>query len=320
MIGNAHRRLLALSAIAAVLAGGAAVGLFPDRSSRNEGAEAIAASYPEGPLTVGERLYFAEMGADRVTVVEDGAARAFFTQRNCGPTAIAPYANGYLVLCHLGRRVVAVSAAGEERRRWDVDAEGIALMDPNDASADGVGGVYFSDPGTFSRDTEPRGRVLHLAADGVLRIVADTLWYPNGVYVDEVLKHLYVSEHMAGRVLRFQLRPDGSLGPAAAFVRLSDAPRSDRYDTPYEETGPDGLEIGPNGELYVVVYGEGRVLRFARNGAYRGAIELPTRYATNITFLPDGRAATTGSFTNVAPAFRGEVRFHAAEAVTRTSD
>jgi sugar lactone lactonase YvrE len=309
-----------LVAIAALLAGGATIGLFLD-GSKDDSAEPIAASYPEGPLSEGERLYFAEMGADRVSVVEDGAARAFFTQRDCGPTAIAPYGgDGYLVLCHLGRRVVAVTAAGEERRRWSAYADGKALMDPNDASADGHGGVYFSDPGPFSRNTEPHGRVLHLAADGVLRIVADTLWYPNGVYVDQVHLHLYVSEHMAGRVLRFEIRPDGSLGPPATFVQLVDAQRSDSYDTPYAETGPDGLEIGPNGELYVVVYGEGRVLRFARNGAYRGAIELPTRYATNITFLPDGSAVTTGSFNNVDPPFPGEVRFHTAAAVTKASE
>jgi sugar lactone lactonase YvrE len=125
---------------------------------------------------------------------------------------------------------------------------------------------------------------------------------------------------MAGRVVRFDIRRDGSLGPAGTFARVSDAARSDRYGTPYDETGPDGLEIGPNGELYVAVYGEGRVLRFGRDGTYRGAIELPTRYVTNITFLPDGRAATTGAFDNVSPPFRGEVRFHAPEDLTTTPD
>jgi gluconolactonase len=313
---GARRRRVVLPVLAVVLAAGAAITLVLD-GSKDGSADPIAASYPEGPLSQGDKLFFAEMGADRVSVVEDGAARMFFTQPHCGPTAIAPYGGGYLVLCHLGRRAVALSAAGEERRRWVADADGNALMDPNDASADGRGGVYFSDPGVFSRSTEPHGRVLHLAADGRLRIVADTLWYPNGVYVDRVRKRLYVSEHLAGRVLRFQIGPDGSLGPSSTFVRMADAERSDRYATPYEETGPDGLEIGPNGELYVVVYGEGRVLRFARNGAYRGAIELPTRYATNITFSPDGSAATTGSFTNVDPPFAGEVRFHDAEAMTK---
>lgn len=301
---------MVLAALAAVVASGAAIALFLDGSTADAD-DPIAASYPEGPLIQGERLYFAEMGADRVSVVEDGAAQAFFMQRGCGPTAIASYGDdGYLVLCHLGRRAVAVTAEGEERRRWVADADGNALMGPNDASADGRGGVYFSDPGLFSRSTEPHGRVLHLAANGELRIVADTLWYPNGVYVDQALARLYVSEHLAGRVLRFEIGGDGSLGPSATFVRLAEAERSTRYDTPYAETGPDGLEIGPKGELYVAVYGEGRVLRFARNGTYRGAIELPTRYATNIAFSGDGRAVTTGSFTNVDPPFPGEVRFH----------
>lgn len=334
MTVGARRPRVVLFVAAVVLAGAAATAVFLDGStgdgstgdrstgdgSTGDRSDTIAASYPEGPLSQGERLYFAEMGADRVSVFEGGRSQAFFTDQGCGPTAIAPYGeDGYLVLCHLGRRAVAVSRVGKEIRRWDAAADGNALMGPNDASADGRGGVYFSDPGVFSKNTEPHGRVLHLAADGVLRVVADSLWYPNGVYVDAI-GQLYVSEHLAGRVVRFEIRADGALGPSDTFVRLADAERSDRYDTRYEETGPDGLEVGPNSELYVVVYGEGRVLRFGRNRAYGGVIELPTRYATNITFLADGTAATTGSFTNTQPPFRGEVRFHEAEAVTRTSE
>ena len=296
--------------MAALIVAAVAVGRWVDGSAQPR-ATVIAASYPEGPLSQGRKLFYAEMGADRVSVVEGGQPRPFFVQRGCGPTAIAPHGDdGYLVLCHIGRRAVAVSTDGAETRRWVADADGSALMDPNDASADGRDGVYLSDPGTFSRNTSPHGRVLHLGADGVLRVVADRLWYPNGVYVDQARRHLYVSEHMAGRVLRFEVRGDGSLGPAVTFARVSDAVRSDRYDTPYDETGPDGLDIGPGGELYVAVYGEGRILRFARDGRYRGAIDLPTRYATNITFLPDGRAVTTGAFTNTNAPFRGEVRFH----------
>lgn len=315
MTVGTRRRGLALSVAAAVLLSGAAARVLLADPTTDLPA-AIPASYPEGPLSDGDKLYFAEMGADRVSVVEDGVARTFFTQRGCGPTAIARYGgDGYVVLCHLGQRVVAISASGKEVRRWDADVAGNALMDPNDASADGRGGVYFSDPGLFSKNTEPHGRVLHLAADGLLRVVADGLWYPNGVFVDEDRRQLYISEHMARRVVRSEIRPDGALGTPATFVRLADAERSDRYETPYEETGPDGLEIGPNGELYVVVYGEGRVLRFTRSGAYRGSLDLPTRYATNITFLADGTAATTGSFTNTKPPFPGEVRFHDAEAL-----
>jgi gluconolactonase len=310
------RRIAIAGATAAVLVGAAAVGFALGRGE-DERAPVIAASYPEGPLVRGNTVYFAEMGADRVSVVDGRKVRPFFVQRGCGPTAIAPYASdGYLVLCHLGRRLVAVSPTGQETRRWDV-AGGRPLMGPNDAHADGSGGVYVSDPGLFSRHTEPHGRVLHLAPDGALRVVAEPLWYPNGIYVD-ARQRLYISEHLAGRVLRFDINPDRSLGPPVTFARLADVEPSKRYRTPYAETGPDGLEMGANSELYVVVYGEGRVVRFSASGAYRGVVvELPTRYATNISFFRDGRAVTTGAFTNTDAPFPGEVRLHTAEALRR---
>lgn len=100
----------------------------------------------------------------------------------------------------------------------------------------------------------PHGRVMHLSASGELRSVAEPLWYPNGVYVDQGLRYAYVSEHMAGRVLRFEIGSDGSLGPPATFVDLALVRRPERYGTPYAETGPDGLEIGPNGDLYVAIW------------------------------------------------------------------
>lgn len=304
-------------AVALVFVGGAVATprLFPDSAGAGE---PIAASYPEGPIHQGTTLYYGEMGADRVSVVEGGGApTTFFSQPGCGPTAIGPYGAGFFVLCHLGRRVVETTTDGVPVREWQADATGRPLLDPNDGAADGRGGVYFSDPGPFSRTSVPQGRLMHLSAGGELRSVAEPLWYPNGVFVDKKLRYAYVSEHLAGRVLRFEIGADGSLGPPTTFVDLTTVSRPKRYATPYAETGPDGLEIGPNGDLYVAVYGEGRVLRFATDGSYRGAIALPTRFATNISFAPDGSAVTTGSFNNVDPPYAGEVRLHSAKALTR---
>jgi len=304
-------------AIALVLVSGAVVTPRLFRAAGGSG-EPIAASYPEGPLYQGTTLYYGELGADRVSrAVGKGAPTPFFSQAGCGPTAIIPYGAGFLVLCHLGRRLVETTTAGQPVREWQADATGRPLMDPNDGFADGRGGVYFSDPGPFSRDSVPQGKVMHLSASGELRRVAEALWYPNGVFVDKALRYAYVSEHLAGRVLRFEIGADGTLGPPSTFVDLATVSRPDRYDTPYAETGPDGLEIGPNGDLYVAVYGEGRVLRFAADGSYRGAIDLPTRFSTNISFAPDGSAVTTGSFNNVNPPYAGELRFHSAKALTR---
>jgi gluconolactonase len=281
---------------------------------------AIAASYPEGPLWQGDKLYYAEMGADRVSVFEDGRRQTFFSQRDCGPTAIAPYDDGFLILCHIGGKIVSVDATGAELREWDRDAAGARLRDPNDCYADGHGGVYFSDPGIFSRDTRPHGAVMHLGADGQLRRVAGPLWYPNGVFVDAARHQLYVDEHMAGRVLRFPINADGTLGEREVFADLTETIRQYQLEPTYPEAGPDGLEIGPNGDLYVAIYGEGRILRLSPTGALLGSVRTPGRYVTNISFDHAGGAATTASFENLTPPFPGEVRFFTAAALTQAPD
>lgn len=304
--------------IRAAIVAGLLLAACASQAPAEEG-DAIAASYPEGPLWQGPKLYYAEMGADRISVWENGETHPFFTLAGCGPTALAPYGQGgFLVLCHIGAFVVAVDAQGQELRRWTHDDEGLLLNDPNDCYEDGKGGVYFSDPGLFSRNTTAHGRVMHLSADGALRSVAGPLWYPNGIYTDIPHAKLYVDEHMAGRVLRYDIEADGSIDHQATFVDINRVARPARYRTAYAETGPDGLEMGPNGDLFVSIYGEGRILRFSPQAQLVGMITLPTRYSTNIAFNSQGDAATTGSFINDQPPFPGEVRFHPAASLTRS--
>lgn len=270
-----------------------------------DAARVIPARYPEGPLWQGERLYFAEMHADRVMVVEPAGTSVFFVQKGCGPTAIAPYGEGFLVLCHLGARVVSVDAQGRELRRWSNDESGAPLMDPNDASADGQGGVFFSDPGPFTRVGRPQGWVMHLSASGVLRRAAGPLRYPNGVHVAG--DALYVSEHLGSRVLRYGIEAPGELDEAQTFADLTRIPRPARYRRTYTLAGPDGLEFGPDGNLYVAIYGEGRLLRFSPRGELLGMTDLPTRFLTNIAFGAPG-VAVTGAFDNRTSRSAGEVR------------
>ncbi len=277
----------------------------------------IPASYPEGPLWVGNALYYTEMGADRVTVWENGQTRPFFVQEGCGPTAIAPYGQGFLVLCHLGSHLAAVDANGHLLREWRADDQGHPLRDPNDGYSDGHGGVFFSDPGLFSRLSNPEGYVMHLSADGALTRATGVLWYPNGVFTDIAHNVVYVDEHMAGRVLQYDLTPDGRLTNQRTFVDINQVRRRGRYATDYPETGPDGLEMGPDGDLWVSIYGEGRILRFSPRGELVGMIEETTRYLTNIAFNANGDAATTGSFDNENPPFPGRVHFHPAATLTR---
>jgi sugar lactone lactonase YvrE len=84
-------------------------------------------------------------------------------------------------------------------------------------------------------------------------------------------------------------------------------------------SGPDGLEFGPDGALYVAIYGEGRLLRLSPRGELLGVVDVPPRFVTNIAFGAHG-VAITGTFDNEAPPYVGEVRIQErlAEASSRS--
>ena len=115
------------------------------------------------------RIYFTEMGADRVSVIENGKTREFWHLPGCGPTQIVPFGpTGFVVDCHLGRGMVEVSATGVTGRKFPTNRDGQPLQDPNAAVSDGAGGAYFSDAGIFDLNAPPTGRVYHLTAMGVM--------------------------------------------------------------------------------------------------------------------------------------------------------
>jgi sugar lactone lactonase YvrE len=181
-----------------------------------EPAVVASGSYPEGLLWHGGRMYFTEMGADQVTLIENGATRPFWRDPGCGPTSIAPFGPaGFLINCHLGKMVVEVSASGVTGRRFRSAAAGAPIQDPNASVGDGEGGVFFSDSGIFSLQAPATGAVYHVSAMGVMTAVVGQIRYANGVNFDPASRTLYVSEHL-GRAIRL---PPGGCSPTSPNIR-----------------------------------------------------------------------------------------------------
>ncbi len=63
---------------------------------------------------------------------------------------------------------------------------------------------------------DPDGYIILLDEKGP-RIVADGILFPNEVRMDADESYLYVAETMAKRMLRYPVKPDGSLGPQEVF-------------------------------------------------------------------------------------------------------
>lgn len=266
--------------------------------------QAWPGNYPEGPTWIDGTLYWAEMYDNRVMAWSGGDQQPepFFQQARCGPTAIARYRDDeFIVLCHIGGALAHIDNKGGLIGMINAASDGTNLRDPNDASADGDGGVWFTDPGVFSASAKAEGAVYHLSRDGKVTRHASGLAYGNGVFVDQARRRLLVSEHLARRVLSYPLDKN-SLGPAEVLLDLDSLglPRPS-----YREAGPDGLEIGPKGTLWFAEYGAGRLLGWQPERGLVAAFEVDAKYVTNIAFGPDGLAALTGAKDNRHAPFPG---------------
>jgi gluconolactonase len=262
------------------------------------------ASYPEGPIWVGERLLYAEMPLNRVMEWKDGKLREFWSEPGCGPTAIAQFRGSeFIVLCHFQGKLAHLDKDGRKIGEFAASTAGERLRNPNDCHIDGQGGVFFTDPGIFAKGSLATGKVYHLLADGKMVKLVDGMHYANGIAVDFPKKRLLVSEHLARKVWQFRLGADLSISDRKVFLDV------DRYlneaEITYAETGPDGIEVDSEGNTFIPIYGSGRMMVVAADGAV-SKLQVATKFVTNIA-ISDTRAVVVGSFINDRPPFAGRV-------------
>ncbi len=246
------------------------------------------APYPEGPIATAEGFYYAEMGADRVMYWDGGSPRKVWSRPGCGPTSVARFGDGLLVLCHLEAALAEISRDGQTLKIVDRDRNGRPFLTPNASINDARGGVYLSSSGVFSPTAPAQGAVMYLARDGTLSRLAEGIHYSNGVALTLDGKLLYVSEHLSRQVLLYDVAADGSLSGKRVFARLDD------YDgvNPGRgwEVGPDGLAADREGNLYIAEYGAGHVLVVGPDARLEATIDVPQQYSTAAALSPDESA------------------------------
>jgi sugar lactone lactonase YvrE len=203
---------------------------------------------------------------------------------------------------------VELDEHGKEVRSIERDSKGNPFIGPNDFAADGHGGIYITASGVYDTKAPITGTVLHLSADGSTLVeLANTIHYSNGLTRSKDGKNLLVAEMLAGRILSFPIKTDGSLGPRTVWARLQDlaAPtaNADAYN------GPDGLKLGPDGNYYMAQNGSGRVLVVGEDKKLIRTIEVATPYVTNVAFGPNGADTLyiTGVFEQWKAPFPGAV-------------
>jgi gluconolactonase len=250
----------------------------------------------EGPLWVPEGssgyLLFSDIAANRIYKWMGGKFSVFLD--NSGFTGKDPSAvglqinNGRLAVILLGSNGLALDPGGRlvlcavgdravKRREKDGTLtvladryEGKRFSGPNDLVIRSDGALYFTDSitglrgGGTSASREIPFIAFYLLKDGRLQLLdKEPLGgNPNGIALSHDEKYLYVTAHP--RILRYDLKPDGTVANRHVFVDMSGS------------KGPgsaDGLKVDRNGNVYST--GPGGVWIISPDGKHLGTIHTP---------------------------------------------
>lgn len=239
----------------------------------------------EGPAfdRAGNLLFVEVFGGRIMKLTPDKQLSTVVPENKLGPAGLALHKDGRIFAAALGNykdtggSVIGFDADGSNMQTIVPQSAG---FHPDDIVFDKDGGFYFTDASGTS--TEPTGGVYYVAPDrSTVRRVIPNLSLANGVALRADGKVLWVDEYGTGRLHR---------------VGLADAVTQAAWGStlPYSMVGsaPDSLRTDSDGNVYVAMYQQGRVLVFNDNGIPIGQILLPGReqghnlISTSLAFVP----------------------------------
>lgn len=190
-------------------------------------------------------------------VTLDGFSPGGLALRNDGRLFIAALNGSYD-----GGTILAVNLDGSDLQTIIPPNAGYL---PNDLVFDAQGGFYFTDfKGTA---TEPRGGVYYASPDfSTIKPVLPNLAMANGLALSPDGKSLWVTEFGRNLLHRIHLAGPTTIAPIGSAIAY-------RFVGP----APDSMRADADGNIYVAIYGQGRILAFNRNGIPIGQILLPGR-------------------------------------------
>ena len=160
-----------------------------------------------------------------------------------------PYLPGCFSVLADGGMIVG-DALGRKLYRWEsdgskqmADLSNIAKFCLGDGVVDNCGGMYVADVGFDFMDPlvdpVPNGVIAYISADGASSVVAENLYFPNGMIISIDNRTLIVAETLGHRLTSFAIEGDGSLNNRRVWAQLQD------------EVKPEGICLDSAGAVWV---------------------------------------------------------------------
>lgn len=186
------------------------------------------------------------------------------------------YSDGALIACDYGIGAIIKFERNGKREILVDGYKGVPLNRPNDLTLDKNGDLFFTDPKSYSKDILD-GRVFYYDfSNKELKVVSDSLAFPNGIGISPIDNRLYVCESAKSRILSFSIDEHNILHDKQVFVEL---PGGD----------PDGFNFDVDGNMYVAHFGGSAIYVISTSGEILHKIKTPGAKPSNVEFAGSER-------------------------------
>lgn len=213
-------------------------------------------------------LYLTDTFHGKVLKIDgDRKITTIMASKDFAPCAVAIARDGRLFVAAAafnghGGQIFSMAPDGSDVRVHISAAQGFR---PNDIVFDKNGGLYFTDARGDSGN--PEGGVYYLSPD--LQTVTPVLKHltgGNGIALSPDGKTLWVVEFSAGVLHRLIMQDATHISPFGETVAY-------RFNSP----APDSMKADSDGNLYIALHGQGRVIVLNSNATAIGQIVIPGR-------------------------------------------
>jgi gluconolactonase len=245
--------------------------------------------FGEGPVwdTRTRHLYYTDICGNTIWKWKPGGRPQAIMQPSNYANGMQTDHEGRLVVCGWGGRTIfRLNTDGSNVTTLMTEWEGKKLNSPNDIAIKSDGTIWFTDPpggllnvGMVGQDLQKYHDVqpvYRISPDGKERkIVTTDFVYPNGLCFSPDEKILYVNCSRERLIRAYDVKDDGSVGPARLFYQYTHPDRGN----------PDGLKCDVDGRVYCTA--PGGIWVHNTDGSVVARLATPGHHATNICFGDD---------------------------------
>ncbi|GAB3710366.1 SMP-30/gluconolactonase/LRE family protein [Spirosoma flavus] len=236
-------------------------------------------AFPEGPAFAPDgSLWAVDLKGESLLQFQRGQLYRY--RVGGAPNGIAIDRQGQIWFCDAGQNSIRRFNPPSGQCETICDrVDNSPLHKPNDLAFDPLGNLLFTCPGESRR--EPSGYVCVLTLAGLVRKVAEGLYFPNGLAFTEGGTNLVVAKTYQHRLWKGRWNPK--------TTELTQNQVWSAIGGPDGPGGPDGMAFDTDGNLYAAVYGTSEIRVADPNGTIIDRIPLPGLNPTNCAFDPFGR-------------------------------